>query len=716
MIGTVRDNHTGYRLEDKEDIEAKLQMELTGLSILKDTLQKSSQLTKSMNGILTSFDERLAKLEKTILPVYNDTSSLQRRQENIDKTLKALDHIIDYYSVSKDVEETIKDGAVGDLESYLESLACIQRAIDYFRVNNPTSPELHNLEALFNEGGVALEKEFRNLLNRHCKPTPPVLIMDMVSPGDEELYTEDDKTSMEQLPEKAMNDLICIAEWLVRHGKEDYTSVYATIRSNILLRSLQGWKDYQKSSSGGGGGSGGGGTVSGSTLTVAPHGSPALSRSRFKDTPTRKTAKRFQQVLMKKATSTVMKYSQSVEQATGLPLGHRRQGSIFEMRDENIDSDVLNYLSSVTALYKLMQCELHLLSKIIPESYWSAIFERIFQASLDMILQDGENLATRAKKCAGKHDFLSSLIVFPILKHLKMLKPDFEGILRGCQSTISSKLDSLIISLRTTGIRALEDFNDSIKNDLDRQMPKDGTVHELTSNAMIFLEHLKFYAEPAGGVLAMDPHYGDYLLSVPDREKNEMSVAVYIARVLGTLGLTLSNKSEAYSDPYLKSIFRLNNVHYVLKSLQRTGILEITKLCNPDLETQYTDQILEQKRLYSQSWSRVLHYVMEVDRPLPNHVGQQKLKDKDKQNIKDKFTGFNKEMEDIYKIQKGYAIPDTELRESLKRENKDFILPKYSAFYDKYKDMSFTKHKEKYIRYTLLDVRNMIDRFFDVAA
>lgn len=32
------------------------------------------------------------------------------------------------------------------------------------------------------------------------------------------------------------------------------------------------------------------------------------------------------------------------------------------------------------------------------------------------------------------------------------------------------------------GIKALEEFIDSIKSDVDRQMPKDGTVHELTSN------------------------------------------------------------------------------------------------------------------------------------------------------------------------------------------------------------------------------------------
>lgn len=44
---------------------------------------------------------------------------------------------------------------------------------------------------------------------------------------------------------------------------------------------------------------------------------------------------------------------------------------------------------------------------------------------------------------------------------------------------------------------------------------------------------------------------------------------------------------------------------------------------------------------------------------------------------------FNKEFEEIRKAQTGYAIPDSELREMLKKDNRDFILPRYTAFYNK---------------------------------
>lgn len=46
--------------------------------------------------------------------------------------------------------------------------------------------------------------------------------------------------------------------------------------------------------------------------------------------------------------------------------------------------------------------------------------------------------------------------------------------------------------------------------------------------------------------------------------------------------------------------------------------------------------------------------------------------------------GFNKEMEEMSRVQRSYSIPDRELRESLKRDNMEYILPKYQAFYDKW--------------------------------
>lgn len=77
---------------------------------------------------------------------------------------------------------------------------------------------------------------------------------------------------------------------------------------------------------------------------------------------------------------------------------------------------------------------------------------------------------------------------------------------------------------------------------------------------------------------------------------------------------------------------------------------------------------------------------------------------------------FNKEFEELSNTQRGYSVPDIELRESLKRDNKEYILPKYQVFYEKYSQVQFSKHGEKYIKYTPAQVSSVIDTLFDVAA
>jgi hypothetical protein len=51
------------------------------------------------------------------------------------------------------------------------------------------------------------------------------------------------------MPEHVQGDLKRLAEWLMFHSIDSYMNVYASIRSNVLLRSIQGLKDYQKASS-----------------------------------------------------------------------------------------------------------------------------------------------------------------------------------------------------------------------------------------------------------------------------------------------------------------------------------------------------------------------------------------------------------------------------------------------------------------------------------
>lgn len=73
------------------------------------------------------------------------------------------------------------------------------------------------------------------------------------------------------------------------------------------------------------------------------------------------------------------------------------------------------------------------------------------------------------------------------------------------------------------------------------------------------------------------------------------------------LNHTLVSKSEQYSDSALKALFRLNNNNYVLKSLQRTNLLELYLISEPKCEEYYYKFMDDYKQAYSQRFTIVFY-------------------------------------------------------------------------------------------------------------
>uniref|UniRef100_A0A8C8YTK4 Exocyst complex component 7 n=1 Tax=Prolemur simus TaxID=1328070 RepID=A0A8C8YTK4_PROSS len=643
----------------RREIEDKLKQEEETLSFIRDSLEKSDQLTKNMVSILSSFESRLMKLENSIIPVHKQTENLQRLQENVEKTLSCLDHVISYYHVASDTEKIIREGPTGRLEEYLGSMAKIQKAVEYFQDNSPDSPELNKVKLLFERGKESLESEFRSLMTRHSKVVSPVLILDLIS-GDDELEVQED-VALEHLPESVLQDVIRISRWLVEYGRnQDFMNVYYQIRSSQLDRSIKGLKEhFRKSSSSSG----------------VPY-SPAIPNKR-KDTPTKKPPKR-------------------------------------PGRDDMLDVETDAYIHCVSAFVKLAQSEYQLLADIIPEHHQKKTFDSLIQDALDGLMLEGENIVSAARKAIIRHDFSTVLTVFPILRHLKQTKPEFDQVLQGTAASTKNKLPGLITSMETIGAKALEDFADNIKNDPDKEynMPKDGTVHELTSNAILFLQQLLDFQETAGAMLASQETSSSATSYSSEFSKRLLST--YICKVLGNLQLNLLSKSKVYEDPALSAIFLHNNYNYILKSLEKSELIQLVAVTQKTAERSYREHIEQQIQTYQRSWLKVTDYITEKN--LPVFQSGVKLRDKERQMIKERFKGFNDGLEELCKIQKAWAIPDTEQRDKIRQAQKNIVKETYRAFLHRFGNVSFTKNPDKYIKYQVEQVGDMIDRLFDTSA
>ncbi|XP_041829555.1 exocyst complex component 7 isoform X6 [Melanotaenia boesemani] len=687
----------------KREIEEKLKQEQETLSFIRENLEKSDQLTKGMVSILSSFESRLMQLENSIIPVHKQTENLQRLQENVDKTLSCMDHVISYYHVAKDTDRIIREGPTGRLDEYLACIAKIQKAVEYFQDNNPDSPELNTVKARFEKGKELLEAEFRSLLTRYSKPVPPILILDAIS-VDEELEVQEDVV-LEHLPEAVLQDIICIAGWLVEYGRnQDFMNVYFQIRSNQLDRSIKGLKEHFRKNS-----------ASSGVLY-----SPAVQTKR-KDTPTKKAPKR--PGTIRKAQNLLKQYSQH-------GLDGKKGGSNLtplEGKDDVLDIEIDSYIHCISAFVKLAQSEYALLTEIIPEHHQKKTFDSLIQEALDNLMLEGDNIVSAARRAIMRHDYSAVLTIFPILRHLKMNKSEFDSTLQGTAASTKNKLPTLITSMETIGAKALEEFADSIKNDPDKEynMPKDGTVHELTSNAILFLQQLLDFHETAGAMLASQVLGDTYNIPLDPRETsssassytsdfNKRLLSTYICKVLGNLQLNLLSKSKVYEDAALSAIFLHNNYNYILKSLEKSELIQLVTVTQKKAESLYKELIEQQIDMYQRSWLKVTEHL--TDRNMPVVQPGTKLKDKERQVIKDKFKGFNDGLEELCKIQKGWAIPDKERRDFIRQAQKKVVSNAYRAFLQRCANISFTKNPEKYHKYRPEEVEEMIEKLFDTSA
>ncbi|XP_041078072.1 exocyst complex component 7-like isoform X4 [Polyodon spathula] len=710
----------------KKEIDEKLRQEQDTLSFIRKNLEKSDQLTKGMVSILSSFESRLMQLENSIIPVHKQTENLQRLQDNVDKTLSCMDHVISYYHVAKDTDKIIKEGPSGRLDEYLACIAKIQKAVEYFQDNNPDSPELNTVKALFEKGKELLEAEFQSLLTRYSKPVPPILILDLIG-GEDELDTQEE-VILDHLPETVLQDIICISGWLVEYGRnQDFMSVYFQIRSSQLDRSLKSLKEHFRKSS--------------SSLGVLY--SPAVQNKR-KDTPTKKPPKR--PGTIRKAQNLLKQYSQhGLDGKKGgsnlTPMeGHDHDLRVKHLsdalnerhgaaagKDDVLDIEIDSYIHCISAFVKLAQSEYQLLIEVIPEHHQKRTFDSLIQEALDNLMLEGDNIVSAARRAIMRHDYSAVLTIFPILKHLKQTKPDFDQVLQGTAASTKNKLPSLITSMETTGAKALEEFADSIKNDPDKEynMPKDGTVHELTSNAILFLQQLLDFQETAGAMLAsqvlgdtynipLDPRETSSSASSYSSEFSRRLLSTYICKVLGNLQLNLLSKSKVYEDTALSAIFLHNNYNYTLKSLEKSELIQLVSVTQRKAETQYRELIEQQILSYQRSWIKVTEYI--TDQNMPVFQPGAKLKDKERQMIKDKFKGFNDGLEELCKIQKVWAIPDKDQRDAIRQAQKRMITQAYRAFLQRYTNVSFTKNPEKYHKYRPEQVEAMIERLFDTSA
>ncbi|CAD5111361.1 DgyrCDS677 [Dimorphilus gyrociliatus] len=679
----------------KASIETQLQKESNRLASLEETLIRSDAATDTMLKMLKGFDGRLERLNATIKPVHEETQRLHRRQENTLSVLGELDLILAHYKIAEEAESVVSQSPSNQIEQYLKKMNDIKSAKDYFEMiaksegHEKADDVVYKLTCPFDKGVSLLDEEFKYVLQRNSQPYNAKLILEnlhAIASGKEPLsLAYDSKTAplwgkVVKLPSQSVQtELGMMASWLLKLS----TNTVTNTTENFAEHRVRGMRKCLDSVR----------NLINEEKFDLPFASPSAAKGKYADSQ-RRESNIFGSI------SSKIKNQFTTADRSPAPTKKRESYSNREnIKDDNNDGDIDFFLYMFPVVFRMTELEVALANSIFSKkTYVSYIMSTVFQGVFKTIHEEADRVNTICRKGVIRHDTSVILYVFQVLNHLRTAEPHFNNILQklDCKKRY---LDSLIHSFSETALQGLTELNDFIKSNQDRHalMPPDGTVHQMTSNIMIFLENLLINKESLLELFASKP-------------SKEREAAHYLRNLISSLGLYLTNKSQTYTDPVLVIIFLLNNYNYMSKALQKKNSkLQFICQFDSDITQSFVQKCISYRQTYARSWDPV---IQQISSDANRSFSPEKLKDRDRQLIKDKFSNFNKAFEDIYRIQKAYSVPDPELKDLLRTENQNRILPLYESFLRKYEDCGFTKNKEKYVKYRVEDIKRSMSQFF----
>ncbi|KAI9197159.1 Cullin repeat-like-containing domain protein [Polychytrium aggregatum] len=598
---------TDAQSERRLTLERKLAKDIQEVELLEQSLTRTNNVSERMEDMLASFDVRLAKLEKSILPIHKSTSKLTKLYDNINTSLQGIQKIISHFDLASQEYGVISKGPLEyDVVPYIKSIQKLKGGLDILSQTKVKSVEraVTALRELAQQGITNLDNLFQKWV------AAVSTILDHTNPGISEEHLQKLHTLSSELAAISQAELGLVTQ---------YVKIFSDIRSSYLQKSMQ----------------------------------PLATAS---NTPDKK-----------------------------LTVYQKGSGA---------------YITYFRCLLKVMKAERDAVTRLFPKAQAPKIFQTVITPMVDTFIDSGESMMARLKRCIQKSEFQDIFLLLDLVETMTLLRKEYDGLLAYAGSK-GSEIAELLICAKTVVVVFFEEFKETIKGDPSKQpaLSPDGTVHELTSRMLNILKRLLEHSSTIDSLL---------------EEALSKSFVDYAVEIFEALAQSLETRSKGYKQKggALAAIFLLNNYHYIAKNLKNSKLSEVV---GPDVEAKFEKLVSLKKDAYRDSWKACIECLMD-NIVIQGGQIQKNLSKSQRETIKEKFKGFNTELEEAYKTQKFYAVPDLELRAQLIKDIKAVILPFYGRFLEKYEHSEFSKNPDKYIKYDKFQLEQLIDKFFDASA
>ena len=352
-------------------------------------------------------------------------------------------------------------------------------------------------------------------------------------------------------------------------------------------------------------------------------------------------------------------------------------------------------------LKQMAETEYNIMSLIFRRDEWEGVCGATLRQPIQEFAKTLRDLNSQIQANIQTDCFLA----YEIIGIVQRLALDLERIF-----DIRQPIMDALRPIRDTAKASMSGLLTGIRDSLGQMnmLPQDGAAIPLTADVMTKLQTMVRLLDPVQSVLrdlgdGGWSRLGSVALDVqPD---GEQLFAKYAKDTIETLLNNLDNRARALlKNNAVQGVFMMNNIAVIERMISSSDLYPLLQETVPPYLEPFKKRTAKR---YSAEWQMLCQqhlFDSQNTRSMrPSSGGTtdsaavvKALGSKEKEAIKNKFTAFNKDFDDLVARHKSYQF-EREVRAFFAKEITSLIQPMYSRFWDKYHEID--KGKGKYVRY-----------------
>ncbi|GAA6014027.1 hypothetical protein JCM8202_005117 [Rhodotorula sphaerocarpa] len=667
------------------------------LTLLQQSLARSHKITNRTSSVLGQLDDRLARLEKSLVPIYKETGRLTRVSKNIEATVRSIDGLLGHSDLVEREQGLIKAGPKpDDLKPYLAALDRLIAASEALRKTAGTATDagastragqsatLAQMASLVDSGVKQLVGVFTKWLKETSKTVDAGKLLDQgrAFPTLSPFYLEHALpliTYLRSLPDPYG----ATASGLI-------TSTYASIRGAYIEESLRSCAREALESAKPG-------AVAAAAVAAAATGhSPRLD---------------------------------------GVAQGGAGEGQ----------SDRRTFGRFLDALLAMVKSEHAILTTVFltqfnsvgapapgaPRPNLQSLYSSLLPPALALLASTGTSLNAQIKKSAPGSSSASSAssvalapLAFVTFQELQEHQDDFEEWVRSKAKRKENEVGELSHAFRGTCLTSLRAVIEDTKAWGNKHLVGADAlfsgVHAMTVNVVSFMRQLADNPPQTEMFLSVlgNGNWGAARKSAPAADDGGL-LPIYLDDLFTTLSTAIDARARSLRGRTgTSAIFLLNNLSYLRRSVLATSVGDVL---GEGLEDTLNKRVRAAKASYLDVWSPLVSALLDAGfaeqtgaaGAIKAGIGAVKGSGgTERRETKDRFVRFHEALDEVEALHQHAKVDenDVELRERLRSEVERMVVPTYAKFVAKHRKDNYSS---KYVRLDADGLEAKIRSFFE---